>query len=88
MEVKEDFVEDLLPYFRQLMGQLVFEGSDPRPSTCPKTMHHVMELYRRPDPPIYDPRKCLPQHLGESNTSELPIPLRNEEHHLPITLYR
>ena len=28
MEVKEDFVEDLLPYFRQLMGQLVFEGGD------------------------------------------------------------
>ena len=84
--VNEDFIYDLLPNLCQLLDQLGFKGGGTCPSTLPKAMQHVMELYCCPDLPIDNPLQHLPQHLYETETSENPIPLRNDHHRLKSTL--
>ena len=52
LEFKENFVEDLLPHFRQLLKQLGFKVDGPHSQTLPESMKNIVEFHRRLYPPI------------------------------------
>ena len=85
-EVKEDFMEDFLPHSCKLPKNLGFKGGSPRSPTHPESMKEIVKLSYRPDPKNDCHQQRLPQNIRNPNTSELPVPLRDEDQHLPRAL--
>ena len=77
----------LAPHSLQLMKHIGFKGGSPRASTCAEPMESITGLDSPRQEVIQNPRHHLPDYFSQANSTEVYVPLQDQDNGLSGTLF-